>query len=305
MAAKRTRLPRRGEDVSTAARQRSEPSSTRCASLSPAHRKILRGYGLNDSTIRDWDCHSVSEDDLRAHNFALSVRAPGIALPILPPLSRKAQGFMYKPDNPRQLEKKYGKVRICKYEHAVGALNRIHVPRSVQERLFDQKHANLRKVVITEGPIKAEKAAQEGIDCVALQGVWNWRQKFGNESVPIEDLSKIPWGRLDAVEICFDSDAATNPNVLKAERALGAWLQDHGAATVVVVVRLSPDEDGDVVFDDRLRDIFGPLYVMAKIVDDDLGEPAATSQLYEFLLLPAGARDAEGVGDYVLAVHAL
>ena len=65
------------------------------------------------------------------------------------------------------------------------------------------------------------------------------------------------------------------------------------------------NEDGDVVFDDRLRDIFAPLYVMAKIVDDDLGEPAATSQLYQFLLLQAGARDAEGVGDYVLAVHAL
>ena len=239
--------------MSMAEKSRPGPSSKSCPRLSPKHRKTLQGYGLNDSTIDAWGCYSVLEEDLRARGFAMGVRPPGIALPILPPGCRKAHGFMYKPDNPRQLEKKNGKVRICKYEHAVGALNHVHVPRSVQKKLFDEGHAYPRTLVITEGPIKAEKAAQEGIDCVALLGVWNWRQKFGSESVPIEDLDKIPWKEFDAVEVCFDSDAATNPNVLKAERALGAWLLKHGAANVVVV-RLSPDEDGAKVgLDDYLR----------------------------------------------------
>src|SRR5664280_2258645 len=130
MSAKRTRLPRRGGNVSTPAKQRSGPSSKDCSRLSPAHRKILQGYGLNDLTINRWGCYSVSEDDLRAHNFALAVGPPGIALPILPPRSRKAQGFLYKPDSPRLL-KKNDKVRKPKYEHAVGALNHIHVPRRV------------------------------------------------------------------------------------------------------------------------------------------------------------------------------
>ena len=145
-----------------------------------------------------------------------------------------------------------GKGRICKYEHPVGALNHIHVPRVVQRRIFG-KDCIACRIVITEGPIKAEKAAQEGLDCVALPGVWNWRQRFGDESVPIEDLSKIPWSELEEVEICFDSDAATNPNVRKAERALGACLQKHGAGNVVVV-RLPADENGAKVgIDDFLR----------------------------------------------------
>lgn len=219
--------------------------------LSPEHRKILRRYGLNDSTIDAWGCYSASREDL--HAFAKSVRTPGIALPIRPPCSRKACGLIYKPDNPRVLEKN-GKERKLKYEHAVQGLNRIHVPNVVQDRLSGQARRDRRvRLVITEGPIKAEKAAQEGIDCVGLAGVWNWRQKFGGESVPIEDLSKIPWGQFDAVEICFDSDAATNPNVRRAERALAAWLLTHGAAKVLIV-RLSPGEDASKVgLDDFLR----------------------------------------------------
>ena len=252
MPAKRTRSPRRTKKVSAAVKRRPGPSSKNSARLSPAHRKILRRYGLNDSTIRYWGCYSVSEEDLRAHNFALAVRPPGIALPILPPRSRKAQGFLYKPDSPRLL-KKNDKVRKPKYEHAVGGLNHIHMPRRVQGRLFDQNQRGVGTLVITEGPIKAEKAAQEGIVCVALPGVWNWRQKFGDDSVPIEDLSKIPWQRFDTVEICFDSDAATNPNVRKAERALGAYLQKHGTENVLIV-RLTPEEDGSKVgLDDYLR----------------------------------------------------
>ena len=64
-------------------------------------------------------------------------------------------------------------------------------------------------------------------------------------------------------------------------------------------------KDGQVDFEDRLRDIFAPLCVMAEIVDEEAGEPVAKQPLYKFLKLQAGARDAEGVGDYVLAAHAL
>jgi hypothetical protein len=221
-----------------------------CPRLSPAHRNTLRGYGLNDLTINKWESYSVSQQDLRT--FATGVNAPGIALPILPPGSRKAQGFLYKPDHPRLVEKN-GKVRKRKYEHAVGGLNRIHVPCSVQRRLFDEDCGDGHTLVVTEGPIKAEKAAQEGIDCVGLLGVWNWRQKFGSESVPIEDLSRIPWSELESVEICFDSDAASNPNVRRAELALGAYLQKRGAENVFIV-RLPPGEDGSKVgLDDYLR----------------------------------------------------
>ena len=192
------------------------------ARLSPVHRKLLKErYGLRDSTIDTWGCCSVSQEDLC--NFATGVLAPGIALPILPPGRRKPAGFLYRPDRPR-VQIKSGKERKNKYEHAIGAQNHIHVPRALQARLFGPDGNQVRVLVITEGPIKAEVAVQNGIDCVALMGVWSWRQRFGDESVPIEDLLKIPWSEFDGVEICFDSDATNNPNVLRAEQALAGWL---------------------------------------------------------------------------------
>jgi len=210
--------------VSTGEQQRRRTQSGDDPRLSPVHRKLLKErYGLRDSTIDAWGCFSVSQADLC--NFATGVLAPGIALPIFPPGRRKSAGFLYRPDHPR-VKKRNGKEHVCKYEQALGAQNHIHVPRTVQARL-DQ--CAVRTLVITEGPIKAEVAAQVGIDCIALLGVWNFRQRIGGESFPIRDLSKLPWEQLDKVEIAFDSDAATNQNVLKAERALTNSILEFGA----------------------------------------------------------------------------
>jgi hypothetical protein len=220
------------------------------AHLWPKHREVLRSYGLNDDTIDAWGCFTAAQEHLA--EFARGVHAPGIALPILPPGTRKSRGFLYRPDQPRVFEKN-GKRRRAKYEHAVKATNHIHVPQSVHARLAAKGEERVKVLVISEGPIKAEVAAQDGIDCVALPGVWNWRQRFGDESVPIEDLIKLPWAEFDHVEICFDSDAATNPNVRKAERALGGWLLNHGAAKILIV-RLPSEGDGSKVgLDDYLR----------------------------------------------------
>jgi hypothetical protein len=237
--------------VSQAKEQRNGASSEKTARLRPEHRRLLKErYGHSDETIDTFGCFTVAQEDLA--DFAPGVQAPGIALPILAPRARKAVDFLYRPDKPRQFSKN-GKVRIAKYEYAVGALNHMHVPQAVQARLFGPDGNQVRVLVVTEGPIKAEAAAQAGIDCVALLGVWNFRQKFGDLSVPIEDLDKLPWSEFDAVEICFDSDAATNPNVRKAERALALWLLKHGARNVFIV-RLSAAADGSKVgLDDFLR----------------------------------------------------
>lgn len=41
----------RGRQIRTAGKRRVGPRSKYCPRLSPAHRKILQGYGLNDLTI--------------------------------------------------------------------------------------------------------------------------------------------------------------------------------------------------------------------------------------------------------------
>jgi hypothetical protein len=205
-----------------------EPPVTRRqdgARLYPWHRKLLKErYGLLDPTIDAWGCFSATKGDLISENFSSRVPAPGIALPIWPPGALRSDGFFYRPDTPRQVRRKNGTLRTAKYEHAVGATNHIHVPRVVQARLSGHDQRPVRTLVITEGPIKAEVAAQAGIACVALMGVWNFLQKRNGESVLIEDLFKIPWHQFEAVEICFDSDFATNPSVQNAARRLAEWL---------------------------------------------------------------------------------
>ncbi len=215
------------------------------------HRNDLRKSGLSDSTITSWGCFSVQDQNAhRLKGFAKGVTAPGLALPILPPGALDPTGFTYKADNPRVLTRG-GKTRTCKYEFPAGGSNRIHAPRGAQV-LFRQPDGRegRQRMVVTEGQKKSEKATQEGIPCVAIPGVWNWFQRFGGESIPIEDLTRIDWPRY-TVEICFDSDAGSNTHVRRAERALAQWLAQHGA--IVSIVRLPAAADGTKVgLDDYL-----------------------------------------------------
>jgi hypothetical protein len=222
------------------------------ARLSSNHLKELRRSGLSDATIKSWGCFSIGPKDKHLlKGFAKGVEPPGLALPILPPGALEPVGFIYKPDNPRT-DKKNDKVRIRKYEMARNALNHIHVPLGAQH-LFQPTDGveGPRRIVVTEGMKKAEKAVQEGIPTIALLGVDNWRQNFGGESMPIEEITRIEWPRFKP-EICFDSDAATNQHVRRAERALGKFLCQRGAKKVAIV-RLPPGDDGSKVgLDDYL-----------------------------------------------------
>lgn len=87
---------------------------------------------------------------------------------------------------------------------------------------------------ITEGEFKAIKACQEGVPTVALGGVNSWRRREDDDSsAPIEDLNLIKWeGR--RVYICFDSDAATNPRVQRAQTDLAKELFRRGADPRIV-----------------------------------------------------------------------
>jgi hypothetical protein len=76
---------------------------------------------------------------------------------------------------------------------------------------------------IVEGEIKAIAANKHGIIAIALGGVYSFG---GNTLTPL--LQKVKWaGR--RVFIVYDSDASTNPDVLRAESTLAAILADKGA----------------------------------------------------------------------------
>jgi hypothetical protein len=208
--------------------------------LSPNHRADLRASGLSDETIERWGCYSVEPDQkwvMSQLGFG-HLEPPALALPILDLDLTKPDlnSVVLKPDLPRR----DGSGHPAKYEVRSGSRNRIHVPLAIREKLQDVSVP----LVITEGQKKAEAGAQAGICAVALFGVWSWRDRIGQSSFPISDFELFPLkGR--TVLLAFDSDAASNPQVLRAEQDLAEFLCKRGAK--VSVKRLPASESGKKV----------------------------------------------------------
>lgn len=82
-------------------------------------------------------------------------------------------------------------------------------------------------VVITEGEKKAAKACFEGVPTIGLGGVYN----FLSDGGLLPELAAINMdGR--SVYICYDSDAASNPDIQAAEGRLATELSLHRGADV-------------------------------------------------------------------------
>jgi putative DNA primase/helicase len=87
---------------------------------------------------------------------------------------------------------------------------------------------------------KADACASVGLACVALSGVWNWKQSIpgtttGRGSRVLPELENIPM-RGRQVVIAFDSDFAAKDQVRKAAERLGNYLSDVMHADVLYAV---------------------------------------------------------------------
>jgi putative DNA primase/helicase len=97
-----------------------------------------------------------------------------------------------------------------------------------------------RQLAITEGPVKAIAAMERGLVCIAISGVWSWRTHINGKSELLPELARIAWsGR--TVQLAFDSDVDTNPQVQAALHALARVLTALGAFVVQVCL---PSGDG-------------------------------------------------------------
>ena len=215
------------------------------AKLTQRHLTDLRASGLSDQQIARCGFHSLQapariQAALRWHRYKGEL---GDCLAFLfVDAEGKATGYIrLKPDRPRK--SKDGKP--IKYESPKGAGNRAFFPPGTLAALKDSSIP----LVLTEGEKKAAKADQEGFSCIGLVGVYGWQKKRPadkdgkpvGERELIDDLSAIPWkGR--PVYLCFDSDAATNPNVRNAEWHLAEVLARRGAS--VKVIRMPQGEAG-------------------------------------------------------------
>lgn len=126
-----------------------------------------------------------------------------------------------------------------KYAQAVGTLNEVYFP-----PIFDWAaiaEDSRIEFFITEGELKAASACQVELPCIGLGGVDVWRSaKRGLEMFPV--LDQIKWSARK-VTIVYDSDAAVNPNVVRAQNQLARALTARGANPLIA--SLPPTSDGD------------------------------------------------------------
>ncbi len=167
---------------------------------------------------------------------------PGMLVPMLG-IDGTPWGHQYRPDAPRLRDGK-----TVKYETPVGQRNAIDVPPGVADQLDDPGVP----LWITEGVKKADAAAERGLCCIALAGVWGWRatnEKAGKTA--LADWHDIALnGRL--VVLAFDSDVVVKTQVRAALKALAAYLASKGAK--VRYLHMPHDGGGKTGLDDYLAE---------------------------------------------------
>lgn len=136
--------------------------------------------------------------------------------------------------------------------------------------LFDNPEIPL---VFTEGELKAACATKHGIPTIALGGVWNFKsKKSGLFKLPIFNTINL---KNRVVFIIFDSDSATNPQVLYAQYKFAEELHHSGATPIAV--NIPKAEDAKHGIDDYIVE-FGIKAFKDMIADENNHEEFAFSK---------------------------
>lgn len=167
-----------------------------------------------------------------AHALDITAEADGYRIPYHD-LDGKPTGF-YRIRSTSGKRNFAGKVQ--RYSQPPRTGTHVHLPRFIKWRPIagDPK----KTVYITEGEKKAACAVKHHLPCIGLGGVDSWRGDAEKE------LEEFMWEGREVV-ICFDSDAASNPNIRRAEAKLAEHLRGKGAR--VLIKRLPQGEDGSKV----------------------------------------------------------
>ena len=138
-----------------------------------------------------------------------------------------------------------------RYLQTKGAGNRLYIPPTFNEEVLQDSSL----LYITEGEKKTLKAVQEGINCIGMAGLWNWKVKgkTGNKSL-VADFDKILFEDRE-VFIVPDNDWLTvkkdgsQKNLKIAINKLAEALTSRGAKIFIVSL---PKEKKKIGLDDYL-----------------------------------------------------
>lgn len=116
-------------------------------------------------------------------------------------------------------------LKQLRYGQPKSSANEIYLPPFIDWRAYAQDVS--KPIVITEGEFKAACATKLGIPTLGLGGVWSFKSSAQHQPL-LEAFKQFVW-RDRVVYICYDSDAVTNHQVIKAENALARELMLLGA----------------------------------------------------------------------------
>lgn len=199
-------------------------------SLAPQHRADLERSGLSEETIQAGGFNSVTPGSI---NKKLGFNYPGLESMYEIPYPGCEDFSRYRAF---YAEGKKGP----KYLQAKGSPNHLYIPPASRAYLTDV----VNPVYLTEGEKKATKAAQEGLPCIGMGGLWNGFMK--GELIPDFDLLHLQ-GR--QIYIVPDNDWRTpkahgykgkGKNLEEAVRRLAEKLIERGAKVGIVLLPEGP-----------------------------------------------------------------
>jgi hypothetical protein len=208
---------------------------TVAAGLLPQHLALITASGIKTELVEARGYRSVTNKaELRRLGFAASqLLVPTLLVPVWD-VTGNIGTYQHRPDAPRLDARR----KAIKYETPASTAMVVDVPPLARPWLGDPK----RPLFITEGVRKADAAVSQGLCCIALLGVWNWRGTNGlGGKTALPDWEAIALeGR--KVYIAFDSDVMHKPAVYQALARLKRFLEQRKAD--VWLIYMPPGEDG-------------------------------------------------------------
>jgi len=211
--------------------------------LSPEHRLDLEKSGLLDDTISHARIETVHPPSqiTKALGFDIPGLVSAYRIPF-PPFDGYERFKLFYASG---AERGHDGKKKPKYIQRKGTSNRLYIPAPLWESGIMQDINTT--LYITEGEKKALKATQEGLPCIAVTGLWNWKKPGLTYDVLIDDFDLILWKESNASvsgssnmfgrKVCIvpDNDwLEPGKNLKQAVKRLCRKLQERGARTYIV-----------------------------------------------------------------------
>jgi len=201
--------------------------------------KKWRSSGLSDEHARALWLRPLTREETRSQLRTDKAQPCGLLLPYFDLDGRPTKFFRI-----RYLEPPLGFAGVIdkpqRYTQPARTLNEVYIPPLLPTSWRAVAKDPTMPIYITEGELKSAAGCSVGLATIGLGGVDVWRStKRGIVMLP--QLEEIEWKNRQVV-IVYDSDAATNLNVVRAQRQLAQHLIPRGA--LPAIASLPPAKNG-------------------------------------------------------------